>query len=401
VLAQYFPPDIGGAATRAYNLAKGLTLNGCNVTVIAAFPHYPHGIIPEQYKWNLLKVEWMEKIRVIRTFMPPIKSEGFFKRLLLMAAFTASSLFAFPFVGKTDAVWASSWAPGYIYSKMKRKPLALNVDDLTLEDLVDLNLVNEDSLVLKIGEWVYRLFYVKGNALTTISAGYSEIISKKYCVASNRIHLIRGGVDLSTFKPSKKEEADARKFTVLYSGAFSVAYDFEQIFEAAKILETVDDNIEFVIQGTGELLGSMQRSVSRLQAKNVKIIDKVLSRAEVAQLLAKADVLVLPLASFYKSGKPYRGMSSKLYEYQAVGKPIICCSRGIPSTYVEETSSGLVANPGDFKTLAKYILILKKNPNLAQIMGQNGRKFVEVEASVESVGSAMRRVFKSLPIVKS
>ena len=77
ILAQYFPPDLGGAATRAYNLAKGLALNGCNVTVIAAFPHYPHGNIPKEYRWKPLKVEWMGNIKVIRTFMPPIKSKAF------------------------------------------------------------------------------------------------------------------------------------------------------------------------------------------------------------------------------------------------------------------------------------------------------------------------------------
>jgi len=42
ILAEYFPPDMGGGATRAYNVARGLVLNGCEVTVVAAFPHYPN-----------------------------------------------------------------------------------------------------------------------------------------------------------------------------------------------------------------------------------------------------------------------------------------------------------------------------------------------------------------------
>lgn len=396
ILAQYFPPDLGGAATRAYNLAKGLTLNGCNVTVIAAVPHYPHGNIPPEYRWKPLKVEWMGKIKVIRTFMPPIKSIGFFKRLVLIGAFTISSQFALPFAGKIDVVWASSWAPGYIYSKTKRKPLALNVDDLTLEDLVDLDLLDKNSFSLKIGEVVYRLFFVKGDILTPISYDYFETISKKYCVEPSRIHLVRGGVDLSVFKPSQSNNQSKKKFVVLYSGAFSVAYDFEQIFKAAKIIEKVDSDIEFVVQGAGELLGSMLNSVSKLKVKNVKIINKILSRAEVAELLGQADVLILPLASFCKSGKPYRGMSSKLYEYQAVGKPIICCSKGVPSTYVEETCSGLVVNPGDSEALAKAILELKRNPSLSQMMGKNGRKFVENESSLESIGSTTKKIFEQL-----
>ena len=87
-------------------------------------------------------------------------------------------------------------------------------------------------------------------------------------------------------------------------------------------------------------------------------------------------------------------MSSKLYEYQAVGKPIICCSKGVPSTYVEETCSGLVVNPGDSESLAKAILKLKQNPTLAQKMGENGRKYVETEASIEAVGDIMKEIFQ-------
>lgn len=371
-------------------------MNGCDVTVITAFPHYPHGNIPAEYRWKPLKVERMDKMKVIRTLMPPIKSIGFFKRLLLIGSFAVSSLFALPFVGNVDAVWASSWIPGYVYSKAKRTPLALNVDDLTLEDLVDLELLDENSIALKIGSRVYRLFYVKGDILTPVSPGYVDILSKKYNVEPSRIHLVRGGVDLSIFKPNFLKQESRKKFVVLYSGAFSIAYDFNQIFQAAKIIEELDDDIEFVVQGTGELLSQMQVSIKKFNVKNVKIINKVLSRAEVGELLGEADALILPLAPFYKSGKPYCGMSSKLYEYQAVGKPIISCCRGLPSDYVKDTNSGLVVDPGDFQALAKVVLELKRNPELAKSMGDKGRKYVENEASIEEVGLKTKAIFLRL-----
>ena len=398
VIAQYFPPDIGGSATRAHNLAKGLFLNGCNVTVVAAFPHYPHGKIPKEYRWTPIKVEWMGKIRVIRTFMPPIKSEGFFKRILLIGAFAISSLFALPFVGKVDAVWSSSWVPGLVYGRVKRRPVALNEDDLTLEDLVDLKLIDEGSLVLRIAEWVYRVFLIKADAVTPISPGYVETLSNKYWVDKSRIHVVRGGVDLSIFKPSVHRQNASKKFVVLYSGAFSMAYDFEQIFRAAKIVEEVDGDVEFVLQGRGELLGSMLSKIDELNVKSVKIVDRLLSRVDVAELLNQADVLVLPLVEFKT---PYRGMSSKLYEYQAVGKPIICCSRGLPSVYVKETNSGLVVYAGDYEAFAKAVISLKENPRLARMMGENGRKYVVTEASIEAVGLKMKEIFETITQTKS
>ena len=392
VIAQYFPPDLGGSATRAYNIAKGLALNGCKVTVVAAFPHYPHGNIPKECRWKPFKVEWMGRVKVIRTLMPPVKSKGFFKRLVLMGFFAVSSLFAFPLVGKVDAVWASSWAPGLVYSRVKRKPLALNEDDLTLEDLVDLKLMDEDSLILRIAEWIYRFFLVKGDVVTPISQGYVEALTKKYCVDPYRIHLVRGGVDLSIFRlPIKREPG--KKFIVLYSGAFSVAYDFGQIFRAAKIVEEKCGGVEFVVQGMGELLGSMRSTLDGLNVKSVRIINRLLSREGVAELLGTADVLVLPLV---EHDRPYRGMSSKLYEYQAVGKPIICCSRGLPKDHVIETESGLAVYPGDAEALAKAVIELKEDPRLSRTMGGNGLRYVEAEASIEAVGLKMKGIFETL-----
>jgi hypothetical protein len=55
-MAQYSPPGLGGSATRAFNMAKSLLLNGCKVTVVAAVPHYSHGKIPKGCRWKPLKV---------------------------------------------------------------------------------------------------------------------------------------------------------------------------------------------------------------------------------------------------------------------------------------------------------------------------------------------------------
>jgi glycosyltransferase involved in cell wall biosynthesis len=395
IIGQYFPPDLGGAATRAYNVANGLSSNGCNVTVITAFPHYPHGKIPREYRYKPFKVEWFGNVRVIRTFVLPLESKGLFKRLILFGSFVLSSLSVLLMVGKIDIVWAANpdvfvLIPAVAYGTVKRKPVVSNVDDLIIEDLYDLSLVQRGSLVSQVAEFFARVLFSKVKAVTPISPGYIGTI-KRYGVNESKIHVVRGGVDLDVFKPRFKR--DAGKFVVLYSGGFSIAYDFEQIFRAAKIVEGLDGSVEFVIQGKGELLGSMCSRVNELNVKNLRIVDKLLSREGVAELLGQADVLLLPLVDFKT---PYRGMSSKLYEYQAVGKPIICCSRGVPKDYVEETNSGLVVYPGDYAALAKAVIELKENSRAARVMGENGRKFVEHEASIEAVGLKMTKILEKL-----
>lgn len=394
VIAQYFPPDLGGAAIRAYNVARGLLLNGCNVTVVAAFPHYPYGETPKEYRWKPLKVEWLGEIRVIRTFVPPMRSQGFFRRLVLIGVFAITSLFALPWVGKTDAVWASSWIPGLIYGRVKRRPVSLNVDDLTLEDIVDLGLIDENSLVVKLAEQVYRSLYVRGDAIEPISPGYIDTISKKYGVERSKIHVVRVGVDLAIFEKSVNQHHTGKKFVVLYAGVLGLGYDFDQIFRAAKILEGKERDVEFILHGGGECLGYIRKRIGELNLINVKLSDKLFgSRREVVQLLSEADVLILPMKDF---GRSYLGIAAKLYEYQAMEKPIICCGDGQPAEYIRETKSGIVVKPGDHEALVQAIIYLKENPNVAQQMAKMGRKYAESNLSVEIIGSKVKRVFEAL-----
>jgi colanic acid biosynthesis glycosyl transferase WcaI len=364
IIGQYFPPDLGGAATRAYNVAKGLALNGC---------------------------------KVIRTFVLPLRSKGVFRRLLIFGSFAVSSLFVLPVVGKVDVVWAANpdiliLFPSLAYGIVKKKPIVSNVDDLIIEDLYDLGLLQKGSIVSKVAEFFARVMFAKVKAVTPISPGYTATVTG-YGVHQSKIHIVRGGVDLDVFQQDEHAREIDGKFVVLYSGSFSIAYDFEQIFRAAKIIERLDADVEFVVQGKGELLKSMRARVNELNVKNVRIIDKLLRRDEVAKLLGQADALILPLADFKK---PYRGLSSKLYEYQAAGKPVICCSRGVPEYYIKETRSGIVIHPGDHIALANAVFELKANMDLGRMLGRNGREYVVSQVSIEAVGMSMKETLENL-----
>jgi glycosyltransferase involved in cell wall biosynthesis len=398
VIAQYFPPDMGGGATRAYNVAKGLELNGCEVTVVTAFPHYPSGNVPERYRWKPFVLEDVEGFRVVRTFVPPVASQGLVKRIALFLSFVVSALFALPFVGEVDVVWAGnpnvlSVFPALFYGFVKRKPVALNVDDLWPEDLHNFGLVDEDSLVFRVMRFVAKFAYSKAGLITPISPGYVRVLCGKYGVSREKVWVVRAGVDLNTFGVvDNQSNRDGKDFRVLYSGAFSVAYDFDQVLLAAKKLEDVD-GVEFVLQGGGELLGYVKSRVKELRLSNVRVIDRIVSRTEVAKLLSEADALILPLRDF---GKLHMGVSTKLYEYQAVGKPIICCSSGQPARYVSETKSGIVIKLGDYEALANAIVYLSRNPSIGKKMGKSGRQYVEENLSIEKIGSKMKEIFETI-----
>jgi colanic acid biosynthesis glycosyl transferase WcaI len=395
ILAQYFPPDMGGGATRAYNAAKGLLKAGCSVTVVSAFPHYPTGNIPSGYRWKPLSIEFDATLKIIRTFVPPLASEGFAKRILLFASFVISSIFALPFARRADVVWAANpniiaVFPSLIYKLVNRCKIVQNVDDLWPEALYDLG-VNSESLLAKFGEFIAKIAYKLSSAITPISPAYAGVLSEKYGVDSSKIFVVPAGVDPEKFNCKSKRVTKDPEFRVLYIGAFSPAYDFDQVIRAARSLTSYTD-VNFVIQGSGELVHELKRKVKESELENIEVVDKIVSRNEVAEILADANALLLPLNGV---GSIEMGISSKLYEYQAAGKPILCCSSGQPGTYVLKSKSGFVVKPGDSKALAKSVIELKENPSLARKMGENGRKYVGQEVSIECVGLKIKKLFQN------
>ena len=396
IIAQYFPPDMGGGATRAYNVAEGLSLAGCDVTVIAAFPHYPSGNIPPNYRKRLLKVEHEGKVKVIRTFVPPLASKGFTNRLLLFSSFGLSSLLALPFMKRIDVIWAANpniiaVFPSLIYRFVNRCQIFQNVDDLWPEALYDLG-VSRHSLLAKLGRFVAKLAYGLSSGITPISPAYVDVLTNNYGVNRNKISVVLAGVDSRKFRCEKKQKK-RDSFRVLYIGSFSPAYDFDQVLRAAKGLAPFS-NVDFLIQGGGELAHELKAKVKASELNNVRVVEKIVSRDEVAEIMAEADALLLPLNGI---GSIEMGISSKLYEYQAAGKPILCCSNGQPGRYVLETKSGLVVNPGDSEMLLKSILCLTDDPAFAERLGNSGREYVKDNLSIKRIGSTMEQALNSIP----
>ncbi len=357
--------------------------------MVAAFPHYPHGVVPMEYRWKPYRREQVDGVEVIRTFMLPIESKGLLYRVFTFVTFILSSLIGLLLVKDVDVVWAANpdifaLIPGTLYKRVYRCPLIFNVDDLSMEDVNNLGIMGSGTVAYRLAKILSTALYKGIDAVTPISPGYFNSIAR-FGVPRDKMYFIRSGVDLEVFK--QEERGLGNKFTVAYSGSFSVAYDFNQIIRAAELLK--DQGVEFWIQGKGEQGLGIREAIHESRLSNVMLFDTILTRKQVAEFLGEADSLILPLKDF---NAPYPGISSKLYEYQALGKPIICCSEGQSAEYVEETRSGVVVKPGDHEALKEAVLFLRDNPEEASKQGMSGRRYVEENVGFVQIGVQMIEV---------
>ena len=104
IITQYFPPDISGGATRAFNYSKCLEQQNYHVTVITAHPHQ-HGPVTGKYKHKMMLKEKIDGMDIIRVWVPSLLHSSVFKSAIFNTSFLISSMFPI-FSTKPDIIFA-------------------------------------------------------------------------------------------------------------------------------------------------------------------------------------------------------------------------------------------------------------------------------------------------------
>ena len=398
MISQYFPPDWNGASTRAYNAALGLKLQGYNVTVIAAFPHYPDGHIPSKYKGRILSLEEIDGIKLVRTWVPGFAHLPLIKRVLLHISFMLSSLLGIIHIRKVDVIFAMNpslfaFLPALIYKVLFRKNIIRNVDDLWPEAFYDLGII-KSRFFKKILDFVASISYRIPVAIIPISHGYVQTLTTKYHIPQEKIMVIEHGVDTSKFHMFKKNSSinNSNKKTIMYSGNLNLGYDFKTVIRAAKLLEL--QPVYFIIRGIGVLSDKVRQMVKEYDVKNVEVRTDLLSQEQLVSVLNSADIFLLPMNLDAKVMD--QGLPTKLLEYQAIGKPIVCISNGEAGKYIIETQSGLVATTSKPEELAELIMQLVNDKDLAKRLGDNGFNNINNNLTLNMVGKRLIDIIRRI-----
>ena len=143
---------------------------------------------------------------------------------------------------------------------------------------------------------------------------------------------------------------------------------YEYFLESARIILQDFKNIRFLVVGGAFNNPSLEKSLYEMSVE--KRIDKKTIftgfRRDIPQILASMDVVVLP--------SEIDACSRVLFESMAMRKPLVATNAGGTPEVVQEGVTGLRVKPGDSSEMAKCIMKLLNNKNLAARFGNAGRK---------------------------
>jgi len=364
--------------TRHHELARYLASQGHRVTIIASPISYLTG------KSRFARIRWCERqtdgelITILRTYTFAALHRSFTFRLVSFFSFMLSSFLIGLGVKQVDLVWGTSppifqGITAWVLARMKRVPFLFEVRDLWPAFAVAVGVL-KSPLLVRLSEWLERFLYRRADVVVVNSPGYIQHVQRR---GARQVELVPNGTDTSMFTPEVDGAAFrlanvlGSKFIVLYAGAHGLSNDLDVVLEAARLLLNRKD-IQIILLGDGKDKPILQSQAQRLGLENLTFLPPI-PKLEMPAVLAAADacIAILKPVEMYKTTYP-----NKVFDYMAAGKPVILAIDGVIREVVESAQGGIPVSPGNPQELARAILRLADEPELAHQMGQQARAYV-------------------------
>lgn len=267
-----------------------------------------------------------------------------------------------------------SYLQNWSFARSVQTYLDVNQADLlfTRDELTALSLPKNSEIILEIHN-ISRILKSRASRLNkltkiiTITQGLkNELVRLGY--DESRIEVLADGVDLNQFKAQNLELKTVDKKSIVYTGNLFEWKGVYVLAEAAKLLP------EHEFQFIGGSPNEIEKFKSQEPAKNIQLIGHV-PHNQVPGYLAGVDVLVLPNSGKSAISKYYTS-PLKMFEYMAVGKPIVASD--LPSIReVLSESNCILVKPDDPAALAEGIRRVLENGELAERISKQARADVQ------------------------
>jgi len=218
----------------------------------------------------------------------------------------------------------------------------------------------------------------------TDTEAHARQLREAHGFPASKVHIIRAGVDVVRFCPSRQGKAIRRELGIPSDAplagivaALRPEKNHELFFRAAERVRQSLPSAQFLIVGDGP---ERQRLVALRDTLGLQGALHLLGvRTDIPEILAALDVFAL---SSKEDGK-----GASILEAMATGKPVVAPRVGCLSEMVEDGRTGYVTPVGDLDSLAARMLELFADPRQARTMGEAGRVAAIERCSLERMTS--------------
>jgi len=296
---------------------------------------------------------------------------------------------------KPDAIYQRyngfSFCGAYI-AKIKNIPFVLEFNSSDVWKIK--NWKNNDTFLKRIFKTIYYKIF-KLPIVSTIekynlnSAAHIVVVSDalkdiilKFGVDENKIIVNPNGIDESKYNPQIKCDDVKQKYNlenkivIGFIGTFGQWHGAENIALAfGKLLKRYPEyknNAKLFMIGDGVMMSAVKKYILEFDLQENVVLTGLIPQYEGAKFLNACDILINATVP-NPDGSEFFGSPTKLFEYMAVGKAIICSDMAQMSEILEQGKTAYMVEPSNIDELATAMKELVDDSELRRRLGNSAR----------------------------
>lgn len=257
----------------------------------------------------------------------------------------------------------------------------------------------ESKWLTPIAQRIERFILSNSDRVFTVSEEMKKALVEVGAL-SNKIYVVPDGVDCEVFNPKVDGSAIRRKYvlgdspTIIFHGDVKPIDGVDVLVKAFALVVKRLPNAKLLIVGGGrEYFRKVVRLTEKLGVNSSVIFTGWVQHEKVPEHIAAADVGVMPLRSTLETNCY---LSFKLFEYWAMGKPVVASRVKAISKIIKNDVNGVLVEPEDVESLAEALVVVLSDRNKAGFMSENGRRLVEEKYNWNTLMEEEARLYKEL-----
>lgn len=258
---------------------------------------------------------------------------------------------------------------------------------------------HESRLLTPLAEAIEHTIIGNCDRIFTVSNEMKKALIKVGAL-SDKVFVIPDGVDTVMFNPKIDNLMIRKRYclddspTVIFHGDVKPIDGVDVLVKAfALVLKRLPNAKLFIVGGGRKYFSEVKQLVKGLGIERSVIFTGWIPHKAVPEYIALADVGAMPLRSTLETNCY---LSFKLFEYWAMGKPVVVSRVKAISNIVKDGVNSNLVEPEDVNGLAEALLGMLSDGDKARLMGENARVTVEDSYNWDSLMEQEAKSYENL-----
>jgi glycosyltransferase involved in cell wall biosynthesis len=250
--------------------------------------------------------------------------------------------------------------------------------------------------LISVKQWIryQKKFTKKIDRLILVTDEAKDYYINNYGIAPDRITVLPNYIVLERFRLfdiANDSESDlSKKFTIVYFGDTGLRRGTSTILESAAILKENKD-IHFLIIGSSREQQQLQSTIDFQELHNVTLTGWI----PVAEAIKYINIAKVGLCPFLRNIHHDTTYANKMFQYMALGKPVIVSNCTAQANFVNKEFCGLVFEADNSIDLCNQIIKLTDQSEYDRF-SKNAKACVYDKYNWETSGSKLIELYSSL-----